>query len=44
VRGGDLAAYHDTAAMYTMENAQFVPWPPVEGVMTATPTTSSNSK
>jgi hypothetical protein len=44
VRGGDLAVYHDKTAMYTMENAQFVPWPPVEGVMTATPTTGSNSK
>jgi peroxin-4 len=45
VRGGDLSAYHDTAAMYTMENAQFVPWPPVEGVMTsAKPNNASPSK
>jgi hypothetical protein len=44
VRGGDLAAYNDTAAMYTMENAQFISWPPImEGVMTnATSSTSTN--
>jgi hypothetical protein len=46
VRGGDLAAYHDTAHMYTMENAQFLSWPPVEGVMTPkhnAPNTPSNT-
>jgi peroxin-4 len=43
VRGGDLAAYNDTAAMYTMENAQFISWPPMEGVMTSTSTTTAAS-
>jgi peroxin-4 len=41
VRGGDLSAYHDTAAMYTMENANFLSWPPMEGVMTSSATTST---
>jgi peroxin-4 len=29
MRGGDILAYHTTAAMYTVENAQFTAWPPV---------------
>ena len=28
IRGGDNIAYHTTAAMYTVENAQFTSWPP----------------
>jgi peroxin-4 len=28
IRGGDAIAYHTTAAMYTVENAQFIQWPP----------------
>jgi ubiquitin-protein ligase len=45
VRGGDLTAFDDTARMYTVENAQFTSWPPVEGVMTsASCTNTSTSK
>jgi peroxin-4 len=28
IRGGDVIAFHTTAAMYTVENAQFIAWPP----------------
>jgi peroxin-4 len=28
IRGGDTIAFHTTAAMYTVENAQFTAWPP----------------
>jgi peroxin-4 len=30
IRGGDMLAYNSTAAMYTVENAQFIAWPPKE--------------
>eukprot|EP00977_Amphora_coffeiformis_P002058 scaffold392_cov177-Amphora_coffeaeformis.AAC.2 len=31
IRGGDNIAYYTTAAMYTVENAQFTSWPPTSG-------------
>jgi len=29
LRGNDMLAYNSTAAMYTVENAHFIAWPPV---------------
>jgi hypothetical protein len=28
IRGNDMLAYASTARMYTVENAQFIAWPP----------------
>lgn len=28
IRGNDMLAYNSTATMYTVENAQFIDWPP----------------
>ena len=30
LRGNDMLAYNSTAAMYTVENAHFIAWPPKE--------------
>lgn len=30
IRGGDQIAFYTTAAMYTVENAMFTHWPPIQ--------------
>ena len=30
IRGNDMLAYESTARMYTVENAQFIAWPPTQ--------------
>ena len=30
IRGGDQIAFYTTAAMYTVENAHFTQWPPIQ--------------
>jgi peroxin-4 len=32
IRAGDLVAFETTAAMYTVENANFIAWPPLISV------------
>jgi hypothetical protein len=42
LRGNDRLAYESTAAMYTVENAQFIDWPPLPKEMTSTTTTAGD--
>jgi peroxin-4 len=43
LRGNDRLAYESTAAMYTVENAHFIDWPPLPNEMTATTTAGDSS-
>lgn len=33
IRGNDMIAFNTTAAMYTVENAHFTPWPPQQQLL-----------